>query len=156
MKAVGGIMAIAEVFKRRLIKCSNPKFTMKIHSSSHGFVSPVSGSFPVSRVRSQKSEASARGKREAPNKQQPRPDKTYIHRTNFLKHTTSTDTIKMDQESFNETNTSGGEPIIVLPPPRFRTVMDCEDEISLRWALMEHPPGTTPTPTSGSCPIDSA
>ena len=58
----------------------------------------------------------------------------------------------MDQESFNETNTSGGEPI-VLPPPRFRTVMDCEDEISLRWALMEHP-GTTPT--SGSCPIDSA
>lgn len=62
----------------------------------------------------------------------------------------------MAQDSINETNSSGGEPV-VLPPPRFRTVMDCEDEISLRWALMEHPRGITAdnTPTSGSCPIDS-
>lgn len=48
---------------------------------------------------------------------------------------------------------------IVLPPPRYRTVMDCEDEISLRWALMEQhnpgPPVGVDLPSSGSCPIDS-
>lgn len=29
---------------------------------------------------------------------------------------------------------------IALPPPRHRTVMDCNDEISLRWALSMEPP----------------
>jgi hypothetical protein len=40
---------------------------------------------------------------------------------------------------------------IILPPPRYRTVMDCEDEISLRWALME----AHPEASSGSCPLDA-
>eukprot|EP00804_Cyclotella_cryptica_P021470 CCRYP_005801-RB/>CCRYP_005801-RB protein AED:0.03 eAED:0.03 QI:539/1/1/1/0.8/1/6/757/749 len=46
---------------------------------------------------------------------------------------------------------------IVIPPPRYRTVMDCEDEISLRCALMEPPPGVEPSPPRsflGPCPID--